>query len=190
MSLDIGLWLLFLWTSLLSKVILWFVDLLLNSFIFLLLSSDLFIKLLYLILGLLEPWAGSEWRRCTVVVDVDRDVVEGFHMGWLERVVNVSIKTSTSHCFSKFSSIFSFLFSLSSLVSDFDAPSNLALYIFVVVASSLSDFLLVLSLQLNNFHRLGNDGWLLEIFDILFSNSIGVSQFINCLDVLISCILL
>lgn len=141
---------------------------------------------------LLESWTLSYWRHLSV--DVYWDVIESLQMRWLEWSITIIkvlvLHLSTAHGLTKSLAVFNGLVSLCSLVSDFDASCYLWLDISVVIASLLSNFPLVLCLQLDHFDWFSNDCGFLEIFDVFFVDTWGVFQFFNCIHILHSCVLL
>lgn len=140
----------------------------------------------------LKSWALSVWRWWLIVVNVHRNVIKGLHHMWRLKWSISIIKLllpHTAHWNTKLFRIFGSLVSLSSLISDFNAPGYLWLDIFVVICSFLSDLCLVISLESDYLYRLCNDGWLLKVLNVFLGNSWGVLQFLDCLNVFHLCML-
>lgn len=69
---------------------------------------------------------------------------------------------------------------LSCFLLHFNALCNLRFHVRIVFTSTFSDILLMLSSLSNVFNRLHDDGRLFEVFDVVFSDSISLSEILKC----------
>lgn len=164
------------------EIQIWLIYQQLNSLIFFLFSFDFFIKLLYLNLILFGSRALSWWWS-----DVDRNIIVSFQVWWLKWGISSIVLFSYSGYLATISYCF---ISLSNILLDFNASSNLWLDISIVIACSLSNLSLILSLHLHNINWSSYNGRFFKISNIFCCNSFCMAKFIYSMVIFFSSLML